>query len=197
LEINKRNIQVNKLKPAVYKSISAIIGFDVRTAKDIGVQIDRIEVTKELYMKIANWLIDSDICTHYMNRVQWVFTIHFRATCNLSNPTYYWLLNGSHRKSSECEASHLMRLEKTPTLLALFYGILKKYPEHLLNVSWSYKEPSIEKSCKSESVNKSFVSSDVGSWENSMRQISNTPEGESTYLGDGLWIDSNDNYYEQ
>ncbi len=195
MAINKSNIQVNKLKPAVYKSISTIIGFDAQTAKDIGVQIDMIEVTKELYMKISNWMIDSNICTHRILSTLSIFTIHFHIYRESSNSTHYFLLNGG--KSSECEATHLMRLEKTPTLLKLFYGILKKYPEHLLKVSWRYKEPSIKKLYKSERFDESFVSSGVDSWENSMRQISNTPEGESTYLGDGLWMDSNDNYYEK
>ena len=28
--------------------------------------------------------------------------------------------------------------ERTPTILKLFYGILRKYPDHILNVKWRY-----------------------------------------------------------
>ena len=28
--------------------------------------------------------------------------------------------------------------ERTPTIIKLFYGILRKYPDHILNVDWRY-----------------------------------------------------------
>ena len=39
------------------------------------------------------------------------------------------------------EADDETKVKLTPTMLQLFYGFLKKYPEHILNVRWKYREP--------------------------------------------------------
>lgn len=141
----------HKLKPWVYNKIIDLIDLNSELAKEQGVTIESIEITEELYRKIINYLLKNNLITHmrhgkggrwgggsgYEYCYNFVLVTYYK-----SNKLKYYLNNGGalgcdvSRKNNEQKNGKLE--ERTPTTIKLFYGILRKYPDHILNVDWRY-----------------------------------------------------------
>lgn len=61
-------------------------------------------------------------------------TCNYRLTAYAKTGKYYITNQGALGHTDEKKADLLK--EKTPTLEQIFYNILRKYPQHILKVSW-------------------------------------------------------------
>ncbi|HCA5045202.1 TPA: hypothetical protein ACGIKW_003816 [Acinetobacter baumannii] len=141
----------NRLKPWVYKKILDLIDLDSQSAEKQQVIIESIEITEELHSKIHKYIAQNHLGTHfrYGRGGRWGGGSHYQHCYNFTlviyrkpNTSKYYLNNGGamgcdvSRKNNEKQYGPLE--ERTPTILKLFYGILRKYPDHILNVKWRY-----------------------------------------------------------
>ena len=141
----------HKLKPWVYNKNIDLIDLNSQLAKEQRISIESIEITQELYKKIIAYISKNNLRTHSRHGKggQWgggsyyEYCYNFKlVTYRKSNTPKYYLNNGGamgcdvSRKNNEQKYGRLE--ERTPTIIKLFYGILRKYPDHILNVDWRY-----------------------------------------------------------
>ncbi|WP_151837724.1 hypothetical protein [Acinetobacter ursingii] len=143
------------LKPWVYKSILDIIDLSPKLALEKGVNVRSIQISQELYLMIYKYLRENYLITHTRHGAggrfgggnYYTYSYKFKLTHSREKDKYFINDGGAVGHQSEnsffknpykADMKELERL--TPTILQLFYGILKKYPMHLLNVEWDYQE---------------------------------------------------------
>lgn len=143
------------LKPWVYKSILDIIELNPKLALEKHINIRSMQISKELYHIIYKYLEENRLITHSRHGAGgrfegadfYTYSYKFKLNYSQKKGKYFIYDRGAIGYNPEkslfknpyrAEIQELERL--TPTTLQLFYGILKKYPMHLLNVKWDYEE---------------------------------------------------------
>lgn len=150
-------IEIKKLKPWVYKDILDIIDLDTNSASEKNVNIKSLEISNELYGKIDKYLGENRLKTfmrystggRHDGSNYYTYSIYFNLTHNRKKNKFYINNRGAQgyskstgigdfRNPYRLDDESLLKL--TPTMLQLFYGLIKKYPEHILSVQWNYYE---------------------------------------------------------
>ena len=143
----------NKLKPWVYKNILEIIDLNPLSALEKNIDIQSIQISEELYRKINKYLRENSLITHtrygsggrHEGAKYYMYTYKFKITDTREGKYFInkggalgYEPKGIFFKGFPEEKKKKEAL--TPTMLQLFYGFLKKYPEHILNINWCYQE---------------------------------------------------------
>lgn len=147
-----------KIKPWVYKNILDIIDLDPKTALERNVDILSIQISQNLYNKLTTYLGENRLKTFmnfgrggkYDGGNYYTYSINFKITHNREKDKFYINKGGTRGytpkdndigfKNPYGPKNYETLKKLTPTMLQLFYGFLKKYPEHILNVNWRYSE---------------------------------------------------------
>lgn len=143
------------LKPWVYKKILDIIDLNPKLALEKHVNVRSMQISQELYHMIRKYLRENYLVTHtrygaggrFGGANYYTYSYKFKLTHSREKDKYFINDGGAvgyqsedsiFKNSYKADKKELERL--TPTVLQMFYGILKKYPIHLLNVEWDYQE---------------------------------------------------------
>lgn len=134
-------VEKHRLKKWVIKQLQEIVDLTQDDLIKLNVEIYSVEISFSLYTKIHTWMWKENLVTYGRNGKggrlkgdKYTYSYNFCLTCGQK----YWISNRGAAGQTSQETLEILK-PKTPELNTLFWGMLKKYPEDIINVKWGYK----------------------------------------------------------